>query len=138
MKQNKSCLKMWCYRNSPIQGYKMWKQRYKLWHFLKSDWYFHRALLSDSQFIVWSWKIHSIVLEISGSSKMSLKFFGSVLRPFLYKGLIFVTSFVWERGKFYGKIANLSYMCTKYISAVFKKHPWYIIYPSSIVGFKFF
>ena len=30
-----------------------------------------------------------MILEISGSSEMSLKFFGSVLRPFLYKGLIF-------------------------------------------------
>ena len=26
MKKNKSCLKMWCYKILPIQGYKMWKQ----------------------------------------------------------------------------------------------------------------
>ena len=26
MKQNKGCLKMWCYRISPIQWYEMWKQ----------------------------------------------------------------------------------------------------------------
>ena len=49
------------------------------------------TLLSDRKFIVWSWIIRSIILEISRSSEMGLKFFGSVLRPFLYKGLIFAT-----------------------------------------------
>ena len=29
--------------------------------------------------------------------------------------------FIWERGEYDGKIANLSYRCTKYIWAVFKK-----------------
>ena len=61
------------------------------WKFLKPDWYLCRALLSDRKFIVWSWIIRSIILEISGSSEVGLKFFGSVLRPFLYKGLIFAT-----------------------------------------------
>ena len=32
-----------------------------------------------------------MILEISGSSEMGLKFFESLLRPFLYKGLTFVT-----------------------------------------------
>ena len=49
------------------------------------------TLLSDRKFIVWSWIIRSINLEISGSSEISLKFFRSVLKPFLCKGLIFVT-----------------------------------------------
>ena len=30
-----------------------------------------------------------MILEVSGSSEMGLKFFGSVLKSFLYKGLIF-------------------------------------------------
>ena len=59
--------------------------------FLKPDWYLYRTLLSDRKFIVWSWIMRSIILEISGSSEMGLKFFESVLRPFLYKGLIFAT-----------------------------------------------
>ena len=61
------------------------------WNFLKPDWYLHRKLLSGRMFIVWSRIIHSITLEINGSSEMGLKFFGSILRPFLYKGLIFAT-----------------------------------------------
>ena len=61
------------------------------WNFLKSDWYLYRALLSDRKFIVWSWIIRSVILDKSGSSNIGLKFFGSVLRPFLYKGLIFAT-----------------------------------------------
>ena len=60
-------------------------------HFLKPDWYLYMTLLSDRRFMVWSWIIRSITLQISESSEMGLKFFGSVLRPFLYKGLIFVT-----------------------------------------------
>ena len=54
-----------------------------------SDWYLYRTLLSDRKFIVWSWIIRSIILEIGGSSEMALKFFESVSRPFLCKGLIF-------------------------------------------------
>ena len=61
------------------------------WNFLKPDWYLYMTLLSDRRFIVWLWIICSIILEISGSREMGLKFFGSVLRPFLYKGLIFAT-----------------------------------------------
>ena len=64
------------------------------WNFLKPDWYLYRTLLSDRKFIVWSWIIRSIILETSGSSEMSLKFFGSVLRPFLYKDLIFATLYL--------------------------------------------
>ena len=61
------------------------------WNFLKLYWYLYIRLLSDRKFIVSSWIICSIILEISGSSEMGLKFLGSVLRPFLYKGLIFAT-----------------------------------------------
>ena len=61
------------------------------WNFLKPDWYLYRALLSDGKFIVSSWIIRSIILEICGSSEMVLKFFWSVLRPFLYNGVIFAT-----------------------------------------------
>ena len=61
------------------------------WNFWKPDWYLYSSLLSDRKFIVWSWIIRSIILEISGSSEVGLKFFGSVLRPFLCKGLIFAT-----------------------------------------------
>ena len=57
-------------------------------HFLKPDWNLYRTLLSDRKFIVWPWIIRFIILEISGSSEIGLKLFGSVLRPFLYKGLI--------------------------------------------------
>ena len=61
------------------------------WKFLKPDWYLYRIFLPHRKFIVWSWIIHYIILELSGSSEMGLKFFGSVLRPFLCKGLIFAT-----------------------------------------------
>ena len=61
------------------------------WNFWKPDWYLYRTLLSDRKFIFWSWIISSIILETSGSSEMGLKSFGSVLRPFLHKGLIFAT-----------------------------------------------
>ena len=57
-------------------------------HFLKPDWNLYRTLLSDRKFIVWPWIIRFIILEISGSSEIGLKLFGSVLRPFLYEGLI--------------------------------------------------
>ena len=60
-----------------------------------------RTLLSDRQFIVWSWIICSITIKISGTREMGLKFFGSVLRPFLYKGLMFATLHL------YGKEARL-------------------------------
>ena len=40
------------------------------WNFLKPDWYLYSSLLSDRNFIVWSWIIHSIILETSGSSEM--------------------------------------------------------------------
>ena len=43
---------------------------------------------------------------------MSLKFFGSGLKRFLYKGLIFETLYLSERGEFDGKIRNPSYRCT--------------------------
>ena len=56
------------------------------WNFVKPDWYLYRTLLSDRKFIVSSWIIPSIILEISGSSEMGLKFSGSVLSLFLYKG----------------------------------------------------
>ena len=59
--------------------------------FKKPDWYLYRTLLSDIKFVVWLWIIRSITLEISGSIEMGLRFFGSVLKPFLYKGLIFPT-----------------------------------------------
>ena len=67
------------------------KQESVEWNFVTSDWYLYRALLSNRKLIVWSWIIRSIISEKSGSSEMGLKFFGSVLRPFLYKGLIFAT-----------------------------------------------
>ena len=94
------------------------------WNFLKPDWYLYRALLSDRKFIAWSWIIRSIILEISGSSEMGLKFFGSVLRPFIIQRLNLCNfTFIWERGEFDGKITNLSYRCTKYIWTIFKEPP---------------
>ena len=71
-----------------------WKYDKKLsfeWNFQKTDWNLYRTLLSDRKFIVWSWIICCAILEISGSRKMGLKFFGPVLRPFLYKDLILAT-----------------------------------------------
>ena len=92
-------------------------------NFLKPDWNLYRELLSDRKFVVWSWIIRSIILEISGSNKMSLKLVGSVLRPFCAKANFCNFSFIWERDEFDGKIANLSYKCTKCIWAVFRKTP---------------
>ena len=69
----------------------VWQTSVCWMNFWKPDWYLYRTLLSDRKFIFWSWIICSIILETSGSSEMGLKSFGSVLRPFLHKGLIFVT-----------------------------------------------
>ena len=61
------------------------------WNFPKPDWYLYTALSSYRKIIVWSWIICSMILEISRSSELDLKFFGSVLGTFLCKGLIFAT-----------------------------------------------
>ena len=68
------------------------------WNFLKPDWYLYMTMSSDRKFIIWSWAICSIILEISGSIEMGLKFFGSVLRPFLYKGLTFANFYLSGKG----------------------------------------
>ena len=82
-----------------ISSWRYDKQASVEWNFRKPDWYLYKTLLSNRKFIVWSWIIRSIILEISGSSEMGLKFFGSVLRPFLYKGLIFATLHLSERSE---------------------------------------
>ena len=79
------------------------------WNFLKPDWYLYRALLSDRKFIAWSWIIRSIILEISGSSEMGLKFFGSVLRPFIIQRLNLCNfTFIWERGNLMERLQILA------------------------------
>ena len=99
------------------------KQVHVEWNFPKPEWYLYRTLLTDRMFIVWSWIICSIILEISGSSNMGLKFSGSVLRPFLYKGLIFVTLHL--SGKEASLMERLQFLAisVKYIWAIFKKPP---------------
>ena len=60
-------------------------------NFLKPDWNLCRTLLCDRKFVVWLWIIRSKILESRGSSKMGVQLVEPVLRPFLYKGLIFGT-----------------------------------------------
>ena len=52
-----------------------WRYESVEWNFLKPDWNLYVTLFSDKRVIVWSWKIFFIVLEISGSCEIGLKFF---------------------------------------------------------------
>ena len=87
------------------------KQESIEWNFLNLC----RTLLSGKKFIVWSWIICPIILEISSSSKMGMKFFGSVILKLNFCNF----GFIWEGGEFDEKIANFSHKCTKFIWAVF-------------------
>ena len=76
--------------------------------------------------------IRSIILEISGSSEMGLKFLGSVLRPFLYKGLIFASLHL--SGKEESLLERLQILAIG-VKGVFE--PSLRNHPSSFFGFKF-
>ena len=92
------------------------------WRYDKQEsetWYLYRKLLCDRKYIVWSWIIRSITIEISWRSEVLWVSFETFIQRLNFCDFAFIR----ERGEFDGKIRNLSYRCTKCIWAVIKKPP---------------